>query len=82
MPYRCRACRRYFSVRIGTALERSKVPFRKWAFAIYQELTNLKGVSSMNLHRDLNMMQETVWFMIHCMGSVVARVPRLICWPR
>ena len=36
MPYWCPACRRYFSVRIGTAFERSKVPLRKWAYAIYR----------------------------------------------
>lgn len=34
MPYHCAECRKYFSVRTGTALERSKVPLRKWAFGI------------------------------------------------
>ena len=65
MPYWCGACRRYFSVRIGTALERSKVPLRKWAFAIYLEMTSLKGISSMKLHRDLKVTQKTAWFMLH-----------------
>ncbi len=54
-----------FSVRIGTALERSKVPLRKWAFAIYLEMTSLKSVSSMKLHRDLRVTQKTAWFMLH-----------------
>ena len=54
-----------FSVRIGTALERSKVPLRKWVFAIYLEMTSLKGVSSMKLHRDLGVTQKTAWFMLH-----------------
>ncbi len=65
MPYRCRDCRKYFSVRTGSALEASKVPLRKWAFAIYLELTSLKGVSSMKLHRDLRVTQKTAWFMLH-----------------
>ena len=65
MPYWCGACRRYFSVRIGTALERSKVPLRKWAFAIYLEMTGLKGISSMKLHRDIKVTQKTAWFMLH-----------------
>ena len=65
MPYWCPACRRHFSVRIGTALERSKVPLRKWAFAIYLEMTSLKGVSSMKLHRDIQVTQKTAWFMLH-----------------
>ena len=65
MPYWCGACRKGFSVRIGTALERSRVPLRKWAFAIYLEMTSLKGVSSMKLHRDLRVTQKTAWFMLH-----------------
>ena len=63
LPYYCPACKRAFSVRIGTALERSKVPLRKWAIAIYLEMTSLKGVSSMKLHRDLKVTQKTAWFM-------------------
>ncbi len=65
MPYWCPACRRYFSVRIGTALERSKVPLRKWACAIYLEMTSLKGISSMKLHREIKVTQKTAWFMLH-----------------
>ena len=65
MPYWCPACRRHFSVRIGTAMERSKVPLRKWVFAIYLEMTSLKGVSSMKLHRDIKVTQKTAWFMLH-----------------
>ena len=65
MPYWCPDCRSYFSVRTGTALERSKVPLRKWAFAIYLEITSLKSVSSMKLHRDLGVTQSTAWFILH-----------------
>ena len=64
-PYRCTDCRAYFSVKTGTALERSKIPLRKWTFAIYLEVTSLKGVSSMKLHRDLGVTQKTAWFMLH-----------------
>ena len=65
MPYRCRDCRSYFSVKTGTALESSKIPLRKWVWAIYLELTNLKGVSSMKLRRDVGVTQKTAWFMLH-----------------
>ena len=65
MPYWCTTCRSYFSVRTGTALERSRVPLRKWAIAIYLELTSLKSISSMKLHRDLGVTQKTAWFMLH-----------------
>ena len=65
MPYWCTDCRSYFSVKTGTALERSKVPLRKWVFAVYICVTHLKSVSSMKLHRDLAVTQRTAWFMLH-----------------
>ena len=64
-PYRCTDCRSYFSVKAGTLAEASKVPLRKWVFAIYLEATSLKGVSSMKLHRDIGVTQKTAWFMLH-----------------
>ena len=65
MPYRCRDCRKYFSVRTGTALAHSRLPLRKWAFAVYLVCTNLKSISSMKLHRDIGVTQKTAWFMLH-----------------
>ena len=65
MPYWCRSCRLQFSVRTGTAFERSKIPLKKWAYAVYLTVTSLKGVSSMKLHRDLKVTQKTAWFMAH-----------------
>lgn len=64
-PYRCRDCKKYFSVKSGTVLEDSKIPLQKWALAIYLEVTSLKGISSMKLHRDINVTQKTAWFMLH-----------------
>ncbi len=65
LPYYCPSCKRAFSVKIGTALERSKISLRKWVFAICLEMTSLKGVSSMKLHRDLGVTQKTAWFMLN-----------------
>ena len=65
MPYWCPDCKSYFSVRTGTAMERSKIPLRKWAIAIHLCLTSLKSVSSMKLHRDLRISQKSAWFMLH-----------------
>jgi len=65
MPYRCTECRNYFSVRIGTALARSKVPLRKWAIAIDPCVTSLKSVSSVKLHRDIGVSQPIAWIMLH-----------------
>ena len=65
MPYWCKDCRSYFSVKTGTAIARSNVPMQKWAIAIYLCLTSLKSVSSMKLHRDIGVSQPTAWFMLH-----------------
>lgn len=63
MPYWCSDCRLHFSVKVGSAMESSKISYQKWAIAIYMWSTSLKGVSSMKLHRDLNMTQKSAYFM-------------------
>ena len=65
MPYWCGKCRKYFSVKTGTIMEASNLPLRKWVIALYILSTNLKGVSSMKLHRDLGITQKTAWYMSH-----------------
>ncbi len=65
MPFRCRDCRKHFSVRTGSVLADSNIPLSKWAVAFYLYATNLKGVSSMKLHRDLGISQKAAWHMAH-----------------
>ena len=65
MPYRCRDCRKHFSVRTGTIMAQSRLPLQKWAIAIYIQATSLKGVSSMKIHRDLGVTQKTAWYLMH-----------------
>ena len=67
MPYRCREkeCRKRFSVRTGTVMEASNIPYQKWALGIYLFMTSLKSVSSMKLHRDLGMTQKSAWHLAH-----------------
>ncbi len=64
MPYRCRACRKHFSVRKGTVMQSSHITLRQWAIVIYMAVTSLKGVSSMKIHRELGMTQKSAWFLI------------------
>ena len=67
MPYRCREkeCRKRFSVRTGTVMEASNIPYQKWALAVYLFMTSLKSVSSMKLHRDFGVTQKTAWHLAH-----------------
>ena len=52
-PFRCRDCRKDFSVKTDTVMQGSNIPLHKWALAVFLLNTSLKGVSSMKLHRDL-----------------------------
>ena len=62
--FRCRRCRKDFSVKTNTLMHNSPLPLSKWAISFYLYNTNLKGVSSMKLHRDLRITQKTAWFML------------------
>ena len=67
MPYRCREkqCAKRFSAKTGTVMEGSKLGFQVWMIATYLLSTSLKSVSSMKLHRDLNINQRSAWFLAH-----------------
>ena len=64
MPYACRDCGEYFSVKKGTVMESSKLGLQKWVIAIYMMVTGIKGTSSMKLHRELGIRQATAWHMM------------------
>ncbi len=65
MDYRCKDCRKHFSVRTGTVMQSTKMGYRQWAIAVYLFTTGIKGTSSMKLHRDLGISQKSAWFMAH-----------------
>lgn len=67
MTHRCRDCegRPQFSLKTGNIMEGSKLGYQTWAIAIYLVTTSLKGVSSMKLHRDLEITQKTAWHLAH-----------------
>ena len=65
MPFRCRDCRKRFSARTGTVMQASNLGYQTWAVALYLCLTSLKGVSSMKLHRDLDITQKSAWHLAH-----------------
>ena len=62
--YRCRDCADEFTVRTKTIFERSHVPLHKWLYAIYILVTARKGISSMQLSKELSVRQSTAWFML------------------
>lgn len=62
--YRCRSCKDEFTVRTGTIFQRYKVPLNKWLYAIYLLVTARKGISSLQLSKELSVTQKTAWFML------------------
>ena len=67
MTHRCRDCegKPMFSLKTGTVMEGSNLKYRAWAVGIYLFTTNIKGISSMKLHRELGIGQKAAWFMLH-----------------
>lgn len=63
--YKCAKCKQIYSVKVGTIFEGSKIPLQKWFAGIYLITAHKKGISSLQLHRDLGVTQKTAWFMLH-----------------
>lgn len=62
--YRCNACKVDFTVRTGTIFERSHIPLHKWVYAMYLLVTARKGISSMQLAKEIGVTQKSAWFML------------------
>jgi transposase-like protein len=62
--YRCLACNFDFTIRTNTIFERSKVPLHKWVYAMYLLVTARKGISSMQLAKEIGVSQKTAWFIL------------------
>lgn len=63
--YRCKNTGKNFNIRIGTLFEGSKISLRKWFYAVYMVTCHTKGISSVQLSKDIHVTQKTAWFMTH-----------------
>src|SRR5262245_46728022 len=61
----CNACRKQFSVTVGTVFERSHIPLHTWLYANHLLCSSKKGMSAHQLHRILGVTYKTAWFMCH-----------------
>lgn len=62
--YRCNQCKEDFTVRTGTIFERSHVPLHKWLYAMYLLVTARKGISSLQLSKQIGITQKSAWFVL------------------
>jgi len=67
--YRCKVCNTQFTVRSNTVMQSSKIPLRKWLYAMYLMVTSRKGISSYQLAKELGITQKSAWFMGHRLRS-------------
>jgi transposase-like protein len=72
--YRCNKCQLDFTIRTGTIFERSHIQLHKWIYAMYLMVTARKGISSMQIAKEICVTQKAAWFMLHrlreaCGGS-------------
>jgi transposase-like protein len=63
--YRCKNTGKYFNVKTNTLFDSTKISLRKWFAAIWLVTCHKRGVSSIQLSRDIGVTQKTAWFMLH-----------------
>ena len=63
--YKCASCRKKFTLTVRTIFEDSKIHLRKWFIAIYLITSHKKGISSLQLSKDIGVTQKTAWFILH-----------------
>lgn len=63
--YKCRNTNKYFNVRTGTIFENTNIPMSKWFLAMYLMTSHSKGISSVQLSKDLGITQKSAWFILH-----------------
>jgi transposase-like protein len=70
--YKCKDCRKPFSVTVGTVMERSHVPLSKWVLAAHFMSASKKGMSALQLQRMMGVTYETAWFLFHRLRECAA----------
>jgi transposase-like protein len=63
--YKCKDCRKPFTVTVGTVMERSHIPLSKWVLAAQIMASSKKGFSALQLQRMIATNYETAWFLFH-----------------
>lgn len=71
--YKCsdKDCLLKFTFATGTVYEGTKISLRIWIAAMYLITAHKKGISSLQLARDLNVTQKTAWFLLHRIREMI-----------
>jgi transposase-like protein len=71
--WKCRACRKQFTVMVGTIFESSHIPLNKWLAAFFLLCSSKKGMSAHQLHRMLKINYRSAWFLFHRIRHVMTQ---------
>src|SRR5438105_2520628 len=63
--WQCKACKKMFTVKLGTIMEDSPIGLDKWLSAIWMIVSAKNGISSYEIHRGLGITQKSAWFLMH-----------------
>jgi len=73
--WRCTICSRQFTVRVGTVLEDSAIPFRHWCYAFWKACSSKKGVSALQIKRETGLSYKSALFLMHRIRFALADDP-------
>jgi transposase-like protein len=76
--YRCNKCKLDFTVRTATIFERSHVPLHKWVYAMYLLVTSRKGISSLQLAKEIGITQKSAWFVLQRLREACGNDPTVL----
>ena len=72
--WQCKACKKMFTVKVGTIMEDSPIGLDKWLCAMWMICNAKNGVSSYEIHRAIGITQKSAWFLLHRIPSKANRI--------
>ena len=73
--WRCHACKKQFTVRIGTVFEDSRIPLRHWCRAFWRACSSKKGISALQISRECNLSYKSALFLMHRIRFAMEKMP-------
>jgi transposase-like protein len=73
--WKCRECRKQFSVLTGTIFHGSRIPVRTWVFVVFEMASSKNGVSAREIERKYGLTAKSAWFMVHRIREAMKREP-------
>jgi transposase-like protein len=73
--WKCSSCRKQYTVRVGTIFEDSKISLGKWLMALHLMCSSKRGISALQLKRNLKVAYQTAWFMCHRIRYAMTQEP-------